>query len=299
MNRLNADFVLAFVGLIWGFGFVAQKNASAHLGPFTFVACRFLISALFVLPFVLRERSLPHLASRIQSGHLKKIAALCAAFCVAVLVQQYGLTTTSVTNSAFITGMYIVLVPFVTRVFYAEKLTPLAVLACILSFAGVGLLTGADPRHLLTSFHVGDGFVLLCALGFALQVSIMGHIAAGMKMPCLLSLLQYMVTGIVALGMALGFEVIDLHAIADSWLSILYAGVAAGGIAYTLQAVAQQHTPSVDTAVILSTESLFGAVGGAWLLHERISFMGYLGCGAIMLSILLVELVPYLRKKAA
>jgi drug/metabolite transporter (DMT)-like permease len=55
LKRLNADVLLGFAGLIWGFGFVSQKVVSAHLGPFTFVACRFLISAFFILPFVVRE----------------------------------------------------------------------------------------------------------------------------------------------------------------------------------------------------------------------------------------------------
>jgi drug/metabolite transporter (DMT)-like permease len=79
----------------------------------------------------------------------------------------------------------------------------------------------------------------------------------------------------------------------------LYLGVASGGIAYTLQAIAQQHTSPADSSIIMGGgETLFGAIGGAWLLHEMMNVSGYLGCAAIMGSIVLVELVPYLQKKS-
>jgi len=78
----------------------------------------------------------------------------------------------------------------------------------------------------------------------------------------------------------------------ETWVSILYAGIASGGIAYTLQAVAQQHTPPAEAAIILSSEALVGGLGGVWLLHEKISTTGVLGCVAILAAIALVELGP-------
>lgn len=297
MTRLTADILLGLAGLIWGFGFVAQKDAAAHIGPATFVACRFLISALFVLPFVVREGGFRHCNTKVTFKSGGKIFGLCLIFFACVTLQQYGLTTTTVTNAAFITGVYIVLVPFVGALFDRQKLSFVAVLSSFVSLAGIWLLTGGDTHHLLARFNGGDGLVLLCAVCYALQVPMMGRVVGDVRAPFMLSFLQYFSTGLAALVLALGFERIDLHALAAAWVPILYAGVASGGIAYTLQAVAQQHTPAADSAVLMSSESLFGAIGGAWLLHETLGFSGYAGCAAIMASIFLVELAPLLKKK--
>jgi drug/metabolite transporter (DMT)-like permease len=300
LKRLNADLLLGFAGLIWGFGFVAQKDAlSDHIGSFTFVAARFLISALFVLPFAVREGAFRRAMPAFPRRDWAKIAALCVAFAAAVITQQIGIETTTVTNAAFLTGLYIVLVPIAALILYRQKFSSLVLFACGLSLVGVGLLTGADPRHLLAGFNRGDMFVLLCAVFYAFQVPMMGHVVGAMKRPLTLSLLQYLVVGIAALLLAFCFETIDLQAIAAAWRPILYAGVLAGGVGYTLQAIAQQHTPSVDSAIIMSSETLFGAIGGAWLLHETMNVNGYVGCALILAAILLVETVPLLSGRKA
>lgn len=293
-KRISADFLLGFAGLIWGFGFVAQKDAFAHLGPFTFVACRFLVSALFVLPLAFCEGGARRAALR---HNFKKIAALCVAFFSAVITQQVGLGTTTVTNTSFLTGLYIVLVPLAALILYRQKISLLVWVACGLSLFGVGLLTGVDPRHIMAGLNRGDMFVLLCAACFAFQVPMMGHVVNETRAPLTLSLLQYIAAGAVALALALCFETIDVEAILSAWRPILYAGVLSGGVAYTLQAIAQQHTPSVDSAILMSSETLFGAIGGAWLLRETMNFSGYMGCLAILAAILLVEAAPLLYKK--
>jgi len=294
LKRWQADALLALVGLIWGFGFVAQKDASAQLGAFTFVACRFLISALFVLPLMLREKGISRVVTAVRAGAGGKIAALCLVFMAGVDLQQYGTADTTATHSAFLTGTYVVLVPFVGLALYRHRLSLGVVLAGALSLVGVGFLTDADIRHLASGFNRGDVLMLLCAVCLAAQVAVMGHMVGLMKMPFTFSFLQYASTGLVALIIALWREPMDAHALAHAWLPIVYAGVASGGIAYTLQAVAQQHTPSADSAIIMgSMETLFGAVGAAWLLHERMTGAGYIGAAAILASIVLVELVPY------
>jgi len=173
------------------------------------------------------------------------------------------------------------------------------ILAGCLSVVGVWLLAGGNLTKPLQGLGFGDLLVLGCAFGFAFQVTLLGHVANLIRIPFALSFIQYLAVGVVALVLALCFEVIDWSAISDAWISILYAGMASGGIAYTLQAVAQQHTPSADTAIILSSESLFGGLGGMWLLGERLTFAGAVGCAAIILAIVVVELAPFLMRRVS
>jgi len=73
---------------------------------------------------------------------------------------------------------------------------------------------------------------------------------------------------------------------------ILYAGLFAGGLGFTLQAVGQRYTSESAAAVLISTESLFAAMFGAFFLGERLQNLGYFGCGLIFVAILMVELMP-------
>jgi drug/metabolite transporter (DMT)-like permease len=296
LTRVQADLALGLAGLIWGFGFVAQKTALDHIGPFTFVAARFLISALFVLPLVLRDNGLRKLKTAVpHGGNGLKLLALCIAFSIGVLFQQVGMRSTSVTNTSFITGIYIVLVPFVGALFYKTRLSFATLIASLLSLLGVWLLSAGGDIHM--HFGRGDILVLLCTFGFAVQVTVLGRLANKMRLPFAISFVQYLVVTIIALILALYFEHIDWQSLIDAWLPILFAGVASGGIAYTLQAAAQQHTPSADAAIIMSSEVLFGGVGGIWLLHEKLTMIGMLGCIAVIAAIILVELAPVVRAR--
>lgn len=289
MSRIQADLVLLLVALIWGAAFVAQKNALAHVGSFTFIAARFSISAFLVLPLALRER-VKSKDVTINRTHVFDLALLCASFAGAVVLQQVGLEKTSVTNAGFLTGLYVLFVPVICRVIYKQTLSILIYPAALLSVAGVFLLSGGA----LTAISSGDGLVLLCAIGFAIQVAVIGKIMAAVKAPFRICLLQYASCAFVALTAALIFEHPTMENILKAGLPILYAGAISGGIAYTLQVVAQQYTPASDSAVILSGESVFAALTAAIMNGERLSSEGFAGCLLIIAAILMVEFGPYL-----
>lgn len=293
MSRIQADLVLLLVALIWGAAFVAQKNALVHVGSFTFIAARFAISALLVLPLALRERAK---SQDVITGRVPvfDLALLCASFAGAVVLQQVGLEKTSVTNAGFLTGLYVLFVPVICRLIYKQTLSILIYPAALLSVAGVFLLSGGE----LTSVSLaGDGLVLLCAVGFAIQVALIGKIMTAVKAPFRICLLQYASCALVALIAALIFEYPTMENILKAGLPILYAGVISGGIAYTLQVVAQQYTPASDSAVILSGEAVFAALTAALMRDERLTSNGFAGCLLIIFAILMVEFGPHLAAR--
>jgi drug/metabolite transporter (DMT)-like permease len=83
------------------------------------------------------------------------------------------------------------------------------------------------------------------------------------------------------------------------WQQIAYTAVFSTAIGFSIQAVCQQYLPPANTAIILSAEGLFAALGGALLLNERLTPLGYAGAALIFCAILLVEAAPLLRRKAA
>lgn len=289
MSRLQADLCLALVALIWGAAFLVQKLAAGYVEAFTFVAARFVLSALVVLPLALKEqrtgRSLPPLAS---------ILLLSSAFAAACLCQQIGTGLTSVTNISFITALYVIFVPLFARAVFRQTLGAYVWPATLLSLAGATAL--ALSHGGFTEASRGDLWVLVCAVGFGLQVALMGHLLTQSASPFRLSFIQYAFTAIAALIGAM-FEPVSLERLTAAWPMIAYAGIISGGVAHTLQAVAQRHTPSPDAAIVMSSEALVGALAGVLYLDESLSALGFAGCSLIVSAIILVEAWPLLERR--
>ncbi len=292
MSRLQADLLLLVAAIIWGTAFIAQKTGMEGLGPYTFIGIRFVLSFLVVLPFSLRElRNRKAAAKSIGSGW---VVLLCASFTLGVIFQQVGIQHTSVTNAGFLTGLYVVGVPLVAWLLFRRPPAWIMAPICLLAVSGAWLLNGAS----LTTFRSGDLMIIVCAICFSVQVVMLGHIVQKTGLPFAYSVLQSAVCAIAALALAFVLEDISMAAIIANAPQLIYAGVISGGIAYTLQAVCQQHTPPADAAIILSGEALFAALAGVWLLGDHLDPIGWLGCGLILAAILLVEVgTVYLSRR--
>lgn len=295
MSRLRANSLLLLVAIIWGTAFVAQKDSFGHVGPYTFVAFRFLLSFALVLPFALREYKNGIAQSLAPKAQTKNILWLCPAFAAGVLLQQIGIGATTVTNAGFLTGLYVLFVPLICLLFYRQKLSPWIFPAAFCSLLGLFFLVGGR----LDGLSAGDLLVIAAALGFAVQVVLVGRIMQNSRAVFTLSAIQYAAVTLVAFIGMLAFETPSVAGLSGALWQIVYAGAISGGLAYTLQILAQQYTPAADSAVILSGEALFAAIAGALLMGDQLSLLQYGGCAMIAAAILLVELAPILFRKKA
>jgi drug/metabolite transporter (DMT)-like permease len=126
------------------------------------------------------------------------------------------------------------------------------------------------------------------------HVFLLGLLSRETALPVALSAITFLATGIICLALAAGFDADGFNGLAEVWPQLLYTGILSTALAFTLQAIAQQHVPAANAAIILSAESLFAALGGALLLGERLSPIGYAGAGLIFFAIVLVEVAPAL-----
>lgn len=294
MSRPLAVLLLLIATAIWGLAFVAQKAAMAHMGPLTFSGTRFLLGGVALLPFALIELR----RKAVRPSHFTprlwlQIAVLCAAFFAGSILQQYGLAQTSVTNSGFLTALYVLFVPLIAFVVLRAKPHPIIYLGAPLALVGIFYLNGGR----LEAFNFGDMLVVASALFWGGHVFMLGLLTRQTGLPIVLSAITVLGVGAVCLAGAFVFEVPDLQGILGGWVQILYVGLMSTAIAFTLQAIGQQHVPSANAAIILSAESLFAALGGALLLGERLPLVGYAGAALIFFAIILVEAVPALRQR--
>lgn len=293
MTRLQANLVLLLAAAIWGGGFVAQSTAMGKIGPFWFVGLRFAIAALAVLPFALIEakRSAQPAGGKAWLSFVLVGLALFAG----AITQQIGLLTTTVTNSSFLTGLYVVFVPVISV--FALRRYPHWIIwpAAAMSLTGIFLLSGGA----LASLTRGDVLSIVCAFFWAIQIILAGLFVTDTGRPLALSVTQFAVCSLCCLAIAPFVETISMEAILSAGREILYVGVISSGLAFVLQVIGQRYTTAPQAAIFLSSEALFGGLLGALLLGEVLPPPGYVGCAIIFSAMLLVELVPELRRRKA
>jgi drug/metabolite transporter (DMT)-like permease len=291
MARLRADLSLLLAAFIWGSAFVAQKTAVATIGPLLFLFCRFLISAALLAPLAARESR--RRAEAMTDSDWKLALWVGLSLFGGMAIQQIGIVSTTTTNAGFLTAIYVVMVPVVGWALHRSRPSLTVVASCCVSLAGAWLLEQGGES---SSWGMGDLLVLVSDIFQALQIILVERFLARQSRPLLLSFVQYAVIALLALAGALAFEPIDLAGIWAVMPAILYAGALSGGVAFTLQIVAQRHTPAAEAAIIMSLESVFAALAGAWLLGDRLGPTGLFGCGLILAGVLLVQLVPLVSR---
>ncbi len=291
MTRIQANLVLLLAGAIWGGGFVAQSTAMASIGPLWFIGLRFLIATIAILPFALLEARKSPVPS--TKRHLKLYLMIGLALFGTMVTQQIGLQTTTVTNSSFITGLYVVFTPMIAVVFLRRPPHWIVWPGALMAVAGIYLLSGGE----LSSLSRGDILTVFCAIFSAVQITLAGITVSETGRALTLSVAQFAITAVCALAAAAILEPISWTAVSAAAPEILYVGIFSSGVAFSLQVIGQHYTTPSQAAIFLSSEALFGASLGALMLGEIIPPIGYAGCALMFAAMLLVEIVPEIARR--
>lgn len=289
--QLRQSLILLVTATIWGTAFVAQSVGMEHVGPFTFIAARFALGALALLPVILlQNRRLK--ADGIGKGKMAdgragsgkvlwKGGLLCGvALMSAASLQQVGIMRTTVGKAGFITAMYIIIVP-ILGVFMGRRIRPLIWGCVLLAAAGLYLLSMSGAF----SLQSGDALCLACAVIFAIQIMLVDHyveVADGVR----LSAIQFLTASALGTVMMLLFEHPSLGAVWNARVPILYAGIMSSGVAYTLQIIGQRGLNPTIASLIMSLESVIAAAAGFIFLHQ--TFTGRELCGCILMAAAIV-----------
>ncbi|MGF1651209.1 MAG: DMT family transporter [Hyphomicrobiaceae bacterium] len=290
MTRATANLVLLLTALIWGLAFVFQKTAMESIGPLLFVATRSAIAALALAPLAwLEHRRNPALAA---PGGFVRIAALGGAmFFLGAALQQVGLVTATVTNTGFLTGLYVVVTPLLAWMIFRRVPASHIWVAVALAFVGTWLLGGGT----LAGFSQGDVLVAVSALFWAGHMLVVERGTRHAR-PVAFTTIQFIVVAAIAGGAALALEPVSIDQIIAAGPELLYVGVLSSALTFTLLAVAMRHTPASEAAILVSMETVFAALCAALLLGERLSAVGWVGAALMFAATLVIHAVPYVRR---
>ncbi len=282
-NELSSEILLFLATIIWGFGFVAQRAGMEYIGPFVFNGIRFILGAVVIFPLVFFF---------VKKNELKKeiIRTLRPSFFSGILLftastlQQIAMVKASAGKAAFITGLYVILVPIIS-IFFGHKTRRNLWIGAVLAILGLYFLT--DFRN--GSIQISDVLLFLCAIFWALHVLYISKISKKYN-AVLIASFQFFYTGIISLILALIFEDFNFPLIHSAGISILYAGIMSVGVAFTLQIFGQKHAHPSHSAIILSLESLFGFIGGILIIHEHPSLTSTIGALLMLTGIIVAQI---------
>lgn len=283
-KQIKADIALLAITAIWGVSFTLMKNVLDHIPSFPYLSLRFIIAGI-VLAIVYRKKLM-----LINSRALLQGCVIGTMLFGGMALQVSGLYFTSASNSAFITGMTVIIVPIISAVILRKKPDRASIAGVVLALAGLFLLTGG----LNFCFNRGDFLTLLCAVCFAFHIIFIDKFTMEQS-PELLAVLQIVFAALLYSGVWLFLDYKPIEFNFTIIYTLLITGVLSTALAFTVQTVAQKHTTPTHTALIMVAEPVFGAVFALLIpnslgVTETLRINSVAGCLLILAGMLVCEL---------
>jgi drug/metabolite transporter (DMT)-like permease len=284
---------LVFAAAIWGFAFVIVKDSLDYIGAIWMLAFRFTIAAVCMSLVFCKKFKLMNKSYWIHGAILGFLLFSAYAW------QTIGCKYTTAGKNAFLTTIYVVLVPIIGWPLNKKKPSVLVFVAALLSITGIGLLALKNENGSLLSMNIGDILTLVCGVFYAVHILYVEKFDAD-EDPLLLTILQFVFAALFSwIAAPLMDRAIPLAALTNMRVvtSMLYLGIFSTMIAFMLQNVCLKYVPSALASLFLSLESVFGVLFGTLLLHEQMTPRMLIGCVLIFSAIMLAEVVPQLTQK--
>ena len=292
MSHIKANFLMLIASFIWGTAFVSQTTGMGSIGPFTFSFVRFLLAMLTVLPLALlfEKNNLPLFFKNKNYIYLGLFAGL--ALFGGMGLQQYALLKSQIANTSFLSTLYVPFVSLISRFIFRSRLHWIIWIAVLLCVYGSYLLSSNQTIEVQKS----DSLLFIAAVCFAIHIILIDVFMKQFYSPFTFGFIQYAIVFLCSLIFALSLENPTIANIKIEWFELVYTGVFSAGIGYTLQIIAQSKASPAPAAIILSMESVFGTLAGWILLNQILDTNKILGCLAIFMGVIIVQLVPVYTK---
>ncbi len=282
------DF-LVYIGLfycafIWGSTFVVTKYALRFVDSSALVSIRFIISALLLLPFILRKNNF--------FAYMKEAFMLSIFLSLLYITQTLGLVYTTASNSGFITGLFIIFIPIFMFIIKKQKPLKIEIIAGFLAVTGMWFLTGG-----IEGINIGDLLTLLAAMSYSLHLIFTDKYVKNNYDIIKLSFHQFWMAGIIsAITVILSgksFKVSDIN----GWYVIIFLAIFPTLFAFFIQMKAQKYADPFKVGIIFTLEPVFAAIFAWSIGGEEFIWIKAFGGFLIFSSMIIIELEKLLKEK--
>ena len=280
--------LLLLVTMAWGASFVYMKDMVAVFPPGWLLGIRFTIAGLVILPFL--RLTWKALAAGMVMGLLDFLG---------FFTQTVGLQTVSPGINAFLTAVYVVLVPFMWWVVAKRKPTKANIAAAFVAIVGIWLVSVTSASGSL-SIGFGEIMTLLCAFFFAAHIVSVSIFSVFYDV-LMLTVIQFITEGLLGLATGAVFETLPALTqitpviVGELAFVVLFATIFAFGV----QNIALARIEPTQASLILSLESVFGVVFSILLYGELLTVRLVVGFVLIFIALLVSEGIFSRKRKTA
>lgn len=291
VSHYKAEFILLFVTLSWGLSFPTIKIGLNYISPVFFVFIRFTLT-LIIFYIIFRKK-----IYSLEKKNIFKGIILGIFLYIGFLTQTAGLKFTTASNSAFLTGTNILIVPFAQILIIKKYPKPENILGIMVAIAGMYFLTGFDKM----AVNIGDILTVICAISFAFQIVMLDYYS---RTTDYLSLIygQFIAMSVFSFFTTLFLEVYILNElifIPDYYLLfvILFNTIFSTLIALFLSTKYQKYTTPVKASLIYNSEVVFAVIFAYIILNEILSRSQITGALLILTGVFISEFSRDLYKR--
>lgn len=288
--KFPGELFLLTTSIIWGAAFVFQKVATEILDPFTFNTARYILGGALLIPvyYYMKKKAPKDEERTVYSRKTQVWGGIICGFILGLAgnFQQFGMITSDAGKTAFITTLYIVIVPLFAMIVFKKKVRRLVWLGVVFAVFGLYFLSIKQGGF---SMEKGDFLVFISAFFWASHILAVDQLAPKVD-AILLSCSQFIWAGVFsAIFMAI-FAEPRIKDILACWAPVLFTSVFVVAIAFTFQIIGQRTTEPAVASILLSLESVFGVIAGMIFLSERMTMRELLGCLLMFTAVILTQL---------
>lgn len=284
-KQLKADLMLLLVTLCWGVSYYLVDVSLEDMGSFTLNANRFLIA--FVVAALIAFPKLKNVSKKT----LKYSVILGILLVFVYIGATFGIQYTTLSNTSFLCGLAVVFTPVLSSIIYKKVPDRKLIVVIMMSTAGIALLTLKDNFTINYDNLLGDFLSVMCAFVYAIDLLVTEKAVAHEDVdPFQLGVFQLGVTGVLNLVLALILEKPHFPTEPRIWGSVLFLAILCTGVAFIVQAIAQQYTNASHVCIIFSLETVFAGIVAYIFAQEVLTFKSYIGAALMITSIFIMEI---------
>ncbi|MFH2019971.1 MAG: DMT family transporter [archaeon] len=270
-----ADLGLLYSAAIWGSTFFIVKNSLDSIDPIVLVGYRFMLAAIILGVYLAAKKH--NLFDKWKQGFI-----LGFVLWLLYASQTIGLKFTTASNSGFITGLFVVFVPFI-GLFFKIRPTKHKIISVFIAITGLWLLTGG-----LYDINFGDMLTLIAALTYAIHILLADKYVKNCH-PLVLSFQQFFTMGLLSFASAILFGLPFSVQSSGTVGIIIFLALFPSLSAFAIQLVAQKFTSPIKVALIFTMEPVFAAVFAWTLGKEEFIMLRALGGLLIVAAMIISE----------
>jgi len=281
MRKNKGEILIFITAIIWGSGYAVMDIGLEHLTVFQVMAGRFILATILLSLIFYKKLKL------ISKSVLWKGTVLGAILFISFTIQTVGLIYTTPSKNAFLTAVNVIIVPVIAYLIYKRKIDRFEIFAAVLAIVGIGLLSLQGTMNM----NIGDLLTLLSAVGFAFDI-FYTNMFVKKEDALSLTIVQLFTATVFSIMAVLVLGEVPTKVSTEGIYTILYLGVFCTTIAYVCQNIGMQYANPTKSALILSTEALFGTAFSIMILHEVLTSRMVIGAILILLAIFIAETKP-------